>query len=612
LVGLVVRRLISFFLVLLLVLTVLFLFFRVGLGPDAYLPKGGSPGYIEDIREELHLNESIVVQYFYFLGDMLTGGGSFELHSYATRTQVGDAIRLSFPPTLMLFGLSAILSLTLGFAYQRLILRLKSWTARAFGSAIAFILWALPFVLVFMFLIAQIVFRFNLWPISGTLPLDYNQMNAAEKTLEQLKIHALPIIALLIVSLGGFALMMLHGAATNRPREAPGQESQFVARRPIFQTIVAVVPSLKLNLAWIMSCVIIAEVMYSLGGLGRYSIESIFRMDIPLMEASLFCMVVIVLIAGLCLDLTSSILSTLSSRRTTATTPTISPNPSAEATAPIKVGSLPDRMLAESKWFIGAYLKSTQGLIGLVLFAAVAVLAIIGPFVASSPGPGWPGDLDPVSEFLRGSRDPFVYALAITILALALGVIVGTLSVAIGRYNYPVVLLAECFIAFPILVMILAMLMNAMRPDDRTWVVVGSTVLVMWAPVALAVMKARKDELGGLVAGQPPSSGMARFRRTVTGSLRQTLPDAISALKYGVVIGMLSILLFEYLFGGGWSGMIDYTLQRGYWEEISLWWILPTIGYVLLLSSFYLVLQAIADLLRTRLGQPTYPPVYRL
>ena len=605
-------------LVLIIVMTVEFLFFRVGIGAEAYIPNGVRPETVQGVKDRLHLGENLLAQYFYFMADMLTGKGSFETYSYNANVLIGDAIWSGLPLTLMFFGLAAIFSFLLGLVYESTVLRPKAKVARVIGSSFAFFLWVVPVVLVAIFLLAQIIFRFSLdWAIPGPQPYDYySQLSWEGKAYEQLKLHAFPILTLLIVSFGGFALMIGHGRSSLSVSSGSTDQPFCSSRRTTSQAIMSMMPSHKLNLAWVMSCVFVVEVFFNLAGLGRYAMEAVISWDLPLMEASIFAILVIVLLTGFLLDLVFSILCGPPLRQDGAVLGDPPESKPTEPGHPVESNPASKEFLLEFKWFFSAYLKNLPGIVGLVLFAAMAILAVVGPLVAHTQSieqylqhP----EQDPVSLFLAGSRDPFVYALAVALLSIALGIGIGLLSVALGRYNYPVKLIAESVIVFPIFVVILVSYpsFRAIRVD-MTWLLILSTVLVTWAPVALAVMRHTVEIRRDVESKKPGVHGSTKFRLLVSASLRKALPDAIAALKFAVVIGSLSILLFEYLFNrgsffnsGSWPGMIDHARSYGQWNELSLWWILPAMGYVLLLSSFYLVLHTIGDLMAKRFGRPT-------
>jgi peptide/nickel transport system permease protein len=605
---LLIRKLISLLLVLIIVMTVEFLLFRVGIGAEAYIPKGISPQMGQELRGRLHVGENFLAQYFYFMSDMLTGKGSFGAYSHSTHRQVGDAVWQGLPSTLMFFGLAAIFSFLVGLAYELAFLRPKAKVTRVIGSSVAFFMWVVPIVLVAIFLMAQIIYRFSIdW--ASHVSFDYGQMSWEGKAFEQLKLHAFPILTLLIASFGGFALMIGHGRSSLGAMSGSPDQPLSSRRRSTSHAIMSMMPTLRLNLAWIMSCVFIVEVLFNLPGLGRDAIAAIYNLDFALMEASVFVILLIVLLAGFFLDLVFSILCGRPFRQDEAILGASAENKQTELGHPVDSSPASIDSLREFKLFVSAYLKSLPGMVGLVLFVTMASLAIVGPLVAhpQSIGQYLGGfEQDPVLEFLAGSRAPFVYALAVALLSIVLGVGIGLLSVAMGRNNYPIKLLAESLIVFPVVSVMLASYYSfGSHGFDMTWLLILSTVLVTWAPVAMAVMRPTVEIRRIVESKKPGVHGAAKLRLLASASLQKALPDAIAVLKFAVIIGTLSILLVEYQFNGGsWPGMIDHARIHGEWNELSLWWILPAIGYVLLLSGFYLVLQTIGDLMAKRFGQP--------
>jgi ABC-type dipeptide/oligopeptide/nickel transport system permease subunit len=242
------------------------------------------------------------------------------------------------------------------------------------------------------------------------------------------------------------------------------------------------------------------------------------------------------------------------------------------------------------------------------MFVAMAILALVGPmvgepFVVDYSQPN--DEPDPVSQFLIGSRDPFLQTLAVVVLSMVIGFGVAILTLPFGKFNYPVVLVAECFLVFPIVGVLYMVLLVRMNYEQWFWILVLSTVLVTWAPIALVVLRRTRETNETYRARQSTETGIARYKGLVIAGTRSTLPGAVASLKYVAVIGTLSILTYQYNLWGGpneasWGGMISHTMQYVRFREFDLWWILPLVGVVVMLSAFYLVLQAAQDILEKR------------
>ena len=614
-IGLVVRKTISLLIVLLLVLTVEFLFFRVGVGEDGYVPKGAiSPGYYV---EKLHFNESLLVQYFYYIGDMLTGNGAFDLFSLASHRPVADVIDDSFPRTLMLFGLTLVFSLLLGLIAAYAIWRIKNRFGKTVLQSALFIPWTVPIVFFAILFFVQIIQRFDIgWGFGPSM--NYSEMSWAEHVFDDLKHRTFPIIILTICTFGGFALIAWQGISQisrSSADEVPGGNPRKLS---FSECIVSVMPSLKLNVALIMSFVLFIEAFWNIDGLGYRILASLFNLDFTLADVCVFFVLLIVLVSGFIIDLFFSLLALRSSRsapkQLQSQQTELAQPPSSGAGGP-QFGGL----LSEVKWFASAYLRNVTGIVGLILFVAMAILALVGPmvgepFVVDYDQPS--DEPDPVSQFLIGSRDPFLQILAVVVLSMAIGFGVAILTLPFGKFNYPVILVAECFLVFPIVVIIYMALLVRMSPEHWSWTIVLSTVLVTWAPVALVVLRRTRKMDETYRAKRPTETGIARYKGLVIAGTRNTLPCAVASLKYVAVIGMMSILAYQYYswWGGpdesSWGGMIGHTLQYTRFLEFDLWWILPLVGVVVMLSAFYLVLQAAQDILEKRfpLERPSKAP----
>jgi ABC-type dipeptide/oligopeptide/nickel transport system permease component len=599
--GRVLLRVLSLLFSLIIVLTALFVVFRIEIGVEAYVPKGSSEPLRDLIAHHLHANDSILVQYFFYIGEMLTGKGIFESYSATSLEPIGDIITEALPDTLTLFGLSAVLSISFGLVYQSLVMGRKSRIIRTFGSSSAFLLWVVPVQLVAVFFLMQVFVR-GYWPMLGPSP--EQDASTWERVYHQFQSQLFPILSLIAVTFGGFALMLAEGRARTSNSTTPSKNAHHPRLSRIAETMAFVMPSMKLNLAWTMSCVFVIEVMFAIRGLGFYSFDALLNLDLPLVEASAFMMIVIVLVIGFFLDLLLLSIRRVGCSKTTAPPPPLESTQSANTTA--SPGPALAVSLRALRRFGAAYLRSFSGMIGLIIVLGMAVLAIVGPSVAP-PIPYWHAiDRDPVDAFLQVSGYSFLYALDVAALSLAIGVAIGLLSVVVRRCRYPIVVFAESLLSIPVVVVLVGGLLSLEYPVSHFWFILP-VALVAWGPIALSFTSQEQRAK----AAVPKMGFKSRFRSIVKSelpvSIRESLPDAISSLRFVTVIGTLSLFLFDYLFqGGSWGGMFFYALSWGHAEEFSLWWILPLLGMILLLGGFYMVLTAAADTMR-KIGEESRP-----
>jgi ABC-type dipeptide/oligopeptide/nickel transport system permease subunit len=434
-------------------------------------------------------------------------------------------------------------------------------------------------------------------------------MNQLERLMYHVELRIFPVLILTICSFGGFALMALQGLRRVAQDQQKNPNGRNLGRPSFSECIVSVLPDMKLNIAFIMSCVIVIEPLWNLDGIGLRAQNGMLNSDMAIVEVCVFLVLLMVLVSGFILDMCSSLVAVHfrrargSAGRIVGGEAPFGPYPSGEKSAK----SLD--LLGEVRWFVSEFRRSVPGVVGGVMLVAVAVLALIGSVVVDHPDSSLPylEDADPLDQFLLGASDPFLYALAVLALSFVIGFSAGLLSLPLRKFNYPVVLVAEAFIIFPIvgLFFMILMLPYWSRFDDFFWRIVLSAVLVTWTPVALAILNRSKDIDNAYGLRSPRETGIARYRGLLTAGAKETIPDALASLKFVAVVSSLSILAIEYTASGAasWGGMIfrymQFCLTR-HDIEFNLWWILPLVGIVVMASGFYLVLQATQDILEKR------------
>ena len=619
-VGLVVRKTVTLLIVLLMVLTVVFLFFRVGVGERGYIPRQMSAEEVALLEESLHFDDNVVVQYFYFLIDTLTGKGAFDMYSYVGHRPMADVIDDALPRTLILFGGAILISLSLGLLAAHGLSRAKSRGVKIIGSAAMFLTWIMPVVFVTIFFLLQVVARFEInWAVND--PSYVPSGTWAGAFLHDVQMRIFPIIILTICSFGGFSLIALQGLkSVNETGHLIGQRE--VMKGPsFFESISSAMPNMKLNLAFVMSGVLIVEVLWSLYGLGYVIQAGVFNIDLPTVEASVVLVLIIVLISGFLLDLFFSLIALHHSRTApgSATPAVIVPAPEQPPTDVAM--PVPIDLFSEMRWFVAEYKKSVPGIVGGIMVVAVAVLALIGPTIGEpfsfSLGANY-DESDALLQFLEGAREPFLHMVAFLALSMLIGYLATLLTLPLGKLNYPVVLAAECFLVIPITGLFLMVLMvwgttgSILGIDSYLWMGVFFTVLVTWAPISLVVLRRGEAIRNEYRERFPAEKGLARYKGIVIASGGRTLPEAVASLKYVSVVGALSFLAYDYILGWSpgnptWGSMIRYSFAYMRIYEFDLSWILPLIGIMVMISGFYLVLQSMQEVLEKR-----FPAVRRV
>ena len=573
------HKLISVAFAIFIVLTVEFVIFRVLEGP-VIVPRGSDIELRERTIEDWATNEPLVVQYFVFMKRMLTGdfGDSTGLWKGAG---VSSAIYDYVARTAALFAFAAFLSIALGALAGVLVSR---WKARLPGRAAALLELLFFSVSAFIFSILimwQIVGRFHLdWPLMGTFGRDYQSMNALEKTLDFAKHSVLPIVAVVLACFGAFALVVREGILKAMKEEETGglgiasPDAGISIHSTHFSDVfLRFAPHSRLLIVWVLSCVLVTEDAFVWHGLGRLLWSSASMYDFIILQAAFFIIALLAIISIFVWD----VIIFLSARDGAKVAFQAGiPEQAYVAASPSATAKL------QSIW--QEYRKSASGLIALCVFLALGIMAIVGPMVVKLDfGALGASDPDPVAYFVQGGREHYFVVFLTVLMSTVLGVVVGVISLEAKVLDRILMLLADAFLILPLLPLVLAVVMTRFYGNPGVLQIALLFSIVTWAPIAMVVRDRAKSSREASRSGYKSPDAVWLHMR-----------DALSVGKFVAVISALALTFLELgalYYPHSWGAAIEWEyLYRGL-SELSLDWILPVCGIVLLGMSFYKVLE---------------------
>jgi len=573
------HKLISVAFAIFIVLTVEFVVFRVLEGP-VIVPRGIDIVLRERTIEDWATNEPLVVQYFVFMKRMLTGdfGDSTGLWKGAG---VSSAIYDYVARTAALFAFAAFLSIALGALAGVLVSR---WKARVPGRAAALfelLLFSVSAFIISILIIFQIVWRLQLdWPLWGTFSPDYQSMNALERTWDFAKHAALPIVSVVLACSGAFVLVVREGTLKAMKEDKPtglgiassdpGDSTHPTRVSEVFLTFA---PHSKLLIVWVLSCVLATDFSFAWGGLGGLMWSSAIRYDFIVFQAVFFIIALLAIFSILAWD----IIIFLSGRDgTKASSETGIPEQDYVATSTSATAKL------QSIWH--EYRKSASGLIALCVFLALGIMAIVGPMVVKLDfGALGASDPDPVAYFVQGGREHYFVVFLTVLMSTVLGVVVGVIALEAKVLDRILMLLADAFLILPLLPLVFAVVMTRFYGNPGILQIALLFSIVMWAPIAMIVRDRAKS-----------SREASRSRYKSPDAVWLHLRDALSVGKFVAVISAVALTFLELTalyYPRSWGAVIEWEYSHDGFPELSLDWILPVCGIVLLGMSFYKVLE---------------------
>ncbi len=320
--SILIRRLATTLLVLFGVSILIFLIARIIPGDPARIALGprASAAQVEQMREALHLNEPVFIQYAYFLGDLLRGDLGISL--YTNRPVMTDIAQF-LPATLELVLLAGILMIVIGLPLGALSARYRGgWPDHVIRvislltvSAPAFV-WAVVMVLLFsyylpLFPIAGRIHETIAIPVvTGFMLIDTLLAGSWQGFLSAVHHLILPAFALSLSGIGQAARLTRSNMAETYEQpyiemaHAYGFPDGRIARKYAFKP--SLIPSLTiigLDFAALLGNAFLVENIFAWPGISRYGVGVILQKDLNAIVGTVMIISATFLIANIIVDL---------------------------------------------------------------------------------------------------------------------------------------------------------------------------------------------------------------------------------------------------------------------------------------------------------------------
>ena len=293
---LVARRLALGGLVLLVVSAVVFIATEVLPGDvaRAILGQGATPELIANVRERLGLDEPAHLRYFTWLGNLLAGHLGTSL---ANGADIADMIGDRVVNTVLLAGVTAVLAVPLAVGLGLLCALRPNGTVDRSISTVSLTLISVPDFLVAIVLVT--IFAVHL----GWLPAIAN-LRPGQDPAVVARMLALPVAVLLFTVLAHM-IRMTRTAVINI-LATPAIEMailkgvgrwRLLVVHALPNALAPIANVVALNLAFLISGIVVIETLFNIAGLGRLMVEAVTTRDVPVVQACamIFCSVYVVL-----------------------------------------------------------------------------------------------------------------------------------------------------------------------------------------------------------------------------------------------------------------------------------------------------------------------------
>lgn len=270
----------------------------------------GSKSYEEwmaQLSSTYNMDKGIIPGFFAWVGNMLKGNfGDSWRWTVPVIEKFNDTVWLSFVMGLISFFFELIIAIPLG-----IIAATKQYSKADYTiSVIALAGISLPTF--FFASLLKLVFSVKLgwFELYGLVGRNYEQLSAAGQFLDKAHHLVLPIITLVVVSMGSLMrftrtnMLEVLNADYIRTARAKGLSERRVIYHHAFRnTLIPIVTIVGGSLPGLFAGALITETLYSLPGIGFTSYESMVAGDIPFSMFYLVFMAVLTLLGNLISDI---------------------------------------------------------------------------------------------------------------------------------------------------------------------------------------------------------------------------------------------------------------------------------------------------------------------
>lgn len=294
-----------------LFLLISFLFIIIRLSPgdptDKYVSAKLGNELSQRITEKFSLDQPVIDQYFAYVSNVAKGDMGI---SYNYRLPVFEVVWEYFSFTLVFALISFILQIFFSVALALWVVNKKSRLIDNFLSDFSLFIYSIPAFVLGVGLIYIFSVNLNLFPISGLRSLDYENLSASSQILDKLYHLVLPIITL---TAAGIALFykyikesiddILHKAFVINLRASGIDERTILIKHVLPNAIRPLISVAGIELGVLLGGALITEIIFSLPGMGRLTVDSIFSRDYPLVIGCVFTAGAMMIISNFLADI---------------------------------------------------------------------------------------------------------------------------------------------------------------------------------------------------------------------------------------------------------------------------------------------------------------------
>jgi peptide/nickel transport system permease protein len=258
-------------------------------------------------------NESLWLQYWQYLGNLLHGNLGVSLTFYPT--PVIQVINQDLPWTVVLVGVSLIISFALGTLLGIFIAWRRGSLFDSVLPPVVTIFYAIPYFWLALILLYVLGFTLNWVPLSGGYDSSISPGLSADFLVSAASHAILPALTIVLSSISGWMLGMRNTMITTLTEDyvLMAQAKGLPEREVVFNyaarnAILPNVTGFALALGFVVGGALLTEMVFSYPGIGFALLQAVQNADYPLVQGIFLFIAIAVLVANFLADMLNTVL----------------------------------------------------------------------------------------------------------------------------------------------------------------------------------------------------------------------------------------------------------------------------------------------------------------
>lgn len=265
---------------------------------QAILGMYATPESVAAMREQLHLDDPIIVQYARWLGNVIRGDLGVD---YQTGEPISSQIIERLPVTLELTLLGMLFSAAIAIPLGALAAR-RGGAADVGASTLGFIGISIPDFWLGVMLILLFALYFGWLPSFGYVPIDESLWGNIKHMLLPAITLGLNYAAVLTRTTRGAILEVLDRPYVTTARAKGLTERRVMIGHVLKNSAIPIVTVMGLQVGYALGGAVIIEQVFSLPGVGRLTLDAVLSRDYPLIQGSVLLITIMFMLVNILTD----------------------------------------------------------------------------------------------------------------------------------------------------------------------------------------------------------------------------------------------------------------------------------------------------------------------